>query len=55
VTYVVDEEGTIAAVFHHEFQVLRHMDDVRQFFEKRSRTRSIEPSSGPRTSLEPKK
>jgi peroxiredoxin Q/BCP len=55
VTYVVDEEGTIAAVFHHEFQVLRHMDDVRQFFEKRSRTKSIEPVVRPRTSLEPKK
>jgi peroxiredoxin Q/BCP len=40
VTFVIDEEGVVAAVFHHEFQVLRHMDDVRQFFEKRSRTKA---------------
>jgi peroxiredoxin len=38
VTYVIDEQGMIAAVFHHEFQVLRHMDDVRQFLEKRARS-----------------
>ena len=57
VTYVIDEEGTIAAVFHHEFQVLRHMDDVRQFFEKRVRSKSIEPkhSLSPPPSDEPKK
>jgi len=60
VTYVIDEDGMIAAMFHHEFQVLRHMDDVRQFFEKRTRAKSIEPkhslspSSSP-SSLEPKK
>src|SRR5690349_20004416 len=57
VTSVIDEEGLNAAVFHHEFQVLRHMDGVRLFFEKRSRSRSLEPKepSGPRPSLEPKK
>jgi peroxiredoxin len=56
VTYVIDEEGLIAAVFRHEFQVLRHMDDVRLFFEKRLRTRAIEPKQGvARPSLEPKK
>jgi thioredoxin-dependent peroxiredoxin len=57
VTYVIDEEGVVAAVFHHEFQVLRHMDDVRQFFEKRQRTKLLEPTQGlvPRPSLEPKK
>ena len=56
VTYVIDEEGTVAAVFHHEFQVLRHMDDVRQFFEKRSRTRANAPRPfGARPSVEPKK
>ena len=57
VTYIIDEEGVVAAVFHHEFQVLRHMDDVRQFFEKRLRSKSFEPkpSSSPRPSLEPKK
>jgi thioredoxin-dependent peroxiredoxin len=55
VTYVIDEEGTIAAMFHHEFQVLRHMDDVRKFFEKRSRAKFVEHSVHPRSSLEPKK
>ena len=57
VTYVIDEEGIVAAVFHHEFQVLRHMDDVRLFFEKRQRSKSAEPrpSSVPKPSLEPKK
>jgi thioredoxin-dependent peroxiredoxin len=57
VTYVIDEEGIVAAVFHHEFQVLRHMDDVRQFFEKRLRSKSLAPkeAAGPRSSLEPKK
>jgi peroxiredoxin len=56
VTYVIDEEGRIAAVFHHEFQVLRHMDDVRLFFEKRQRSTSLDPkASGPKTSLVPRK
>lgn len=57
VTYIIDEEGVIAAMFHHEFQVLRHMDDVRQFFEKRSRSKSVEPQHDgyPHPSLEPKK
>jgi peroxiredoxin len=57
VTFVIDEEGMVAAVFHHEFQVLRHMDDVRQFFEKRSRGKSdkapVSVGAGP--FLEPKK
>jgi peroxiredoxin len=57
VTFVIDEEGKVAAVFHHEFQVLRHMDDVRQFFEKRSRSKGGEVHASPsvRPSLEPKK
>jgi peroxiredoxin Q/BCP len=57
VTYIIDEEGVIVAKFHHEFQVLRHMDDVRQFFEKRSRAQSIDPKHSfvPSSSLEPKK
>jgi thioredoxin-dependent peroxiredoxin len=57
VTYIIDEEGLVAAVFHHEFQVLRHMDDVRQFFEKRLRSKPLEPRKafGSRPSLEPKK
>jgi len=57
VTYVIDEEGIVAAVFHHEFQVLRHMDDVRLYFEKRLRSKLPEPRPpfAPRTSIEPKK
>jgi thioredoxin-dependent peroxiredoxin len=47
VTYVIDEQGTIAAAFRHEFQVLRHMDDVRQFLEKRRKTQSIAPPPTP--------
>jgi peroxiredoxin len=57
VTYVIDEEGLVAAMFHHEFQVLRHMDDVRLFFEKRQRSKTTEPSAAlrPRPSFERKK
>jgi peroxiredoxin Q/BCP len=57
VTYVIDEEGVVAAVFHHEFQVLRHMDDVRLYFEKRLRSKSIDPKqvAMSRPSVEPKK
>ncbi|MEW5850869.1 MAG: peroxiredoxin [Myxococcota bacterium] len=28
VTYVIDEAGVVEAVFDHEFQVSRHLDDV---------------------------
>jgi len=35
ITFVVDEEGIVQAVFHHEVQISRHLDDVRQFLEKR--------------------
>lgn len=55
VTYIIDEEGVVAAVFHHEFQVLRHMDDVRQFFEKRLRSKSELRPPVARPSIEPKK
>jgi thioredoxin-dependent peroxiredoxin len=34
VTFVIDEEGTIAAVFRHEFQVTKHLDDVTRFLQK---------------------
>ena len=56
VTFVIDEDGAVAAVFHHEFQVLRHMDDVRQFFEKRSRSKASDapPSTSARPSPESK-
>jgi peroxiredoxin len=57
VTFVIDEDGAVAAVFHHEFQVLRHMDDVRQFFEKRSRFKASDApaSTSARPSPESKK
>ena len=40
VTYVIDEGGRVAAVFHHELQVLRHLDDVNAFLQKRSRPKT---------------
>jgi peroxiredoxin len=38
ITFVVDEEGVVRAVFHHEVQISRHLDDVRQFLERRKAT-----------------
>jgi peroxiredoxin Q/BCP len=35
ITFVIDEEGVIQAVFHHEVQISRHLDDVRRFLERR--------------------
>ena len=57
VTFIIDEGGRVAAVFHHEFQVLRHMDDVRHFFEKRTRAKTGEtlPPPNAHPSLEPKR
>jgi peroxiredoxin Q/BCP len=40
VTYVIDEGGRVAAVFHHELQVLRHIDDVKAFLQRRSRPKT---------------
>jgi peroxiredoxin Q/BCP len=31
VTYVIDRQGTIAGVFNHELQVVRHLDQVLHF------------------------
>jgi thioredoxin-dependent peroxiredoxin len=31
VTYVIDRQGTIAGVFNHELQVVRHLDQVLRF------------------------
>lgn len=31
VTYVIDRSGVIAGVFKHEFQVLKHLDEVLRF------------------------
>lgn len=38
VTYVVDPGGLVQAVFHHEVQVSRHLDDVLHFLRKQVRT-----------------
>ncbi len=37
ITFVVDEAGVIRAVFHHEVQISKHLDDVRRFLEERRR------------------
>jgi peroxiredoxin Q/BCP len=34
VTFVIDEEGVVQAVFRHEFQVVKHLDDVLHFLQK---------------------
>jgi peroxiredoxin Q/BCP len=34
VTYVIDRDGRIAGVFHHEFQVNKHLDEVLRFVRK---------------------
>jgi peroxiredoxin Q/BCP len=36
ITFVIDEQGVVQAVFHHEVQISRHLDDVRRFLEKRA-------------------
>ena len=46
ITFVVDEEGVVRAVFHHEVQISRHLDDVREFLETRASRRAT--SSGRR-------
>jgi peroxiredoxin Q/BCP len=37
ITFVLDEEGVVRATFHHEVQISRHLDDVREFLERRAR------------------
>ncbi|MBI2390902.1 MAG: peroxiredoxin family protein [Deltaproteobacteria bacterium] len=37
VTYVLDRRGTIAGVFKHEFQVLKHLDEVTRFVQALAR------------------
>ncbi len=34
VTFVIDREGIVAATFHHEVLVGKHLDDVRAFVKK---------------------
>lgn len=28
ITFVIDHEGIVRGVFHHEFQISRHLDEV---------------------------
>ena len=35
ITFVIDEQGLVQAVFHHEVQISRHLDDVMHFLERR--------------------
>jgi peroxiredoxin len=35
ITFIIDEQGIVRAVFHHEVQISRHLDDVLHFLEKR--------------------
>ena len=37
VTYVIDPEGLVAAVFHHELAIGRHETDVRDFLSRAAR------------------
>lgn len=43
VTYVIDREGVISGVFNHEFQVLKHLDEVLRFV----RTSTAPPRPSP--------
>jgi peroxiredoxin Q/BCP len=44
ITYLVDEQGNIEAVFHHELQVTRHIDDVlRALRERRASVAAASP------------
>jgi peroxiredoxin Q/BCP len=35
ITYLLDEQGVVLGVFHHEVQIWRHLDEVRRILEKR--------------------
>jgi peroxiredoxin Q/BCP len=36
-TFVIDPKGVVRAVFHHEFQISRHLDDVLNFLQRETR------------------
>jgi peroxiredoxin Q/BCP len=42
VTYVIDERGTVAAVFHHEIKVTSHVTDVLRWLEERPVSKTTE-------------
>jgi peroxiredoxin Q/BCP len=47
VTFVIDPDGVVRARFHHEVNVLRHIDDVLSFLrEHASSSPALPPSSG---------
>jgi peroxiredoxin Q/BCP len=37
ITVVLDEEGIVLGIFHHEVQIWRHLDDARRVLEQRAR------------------
>ncbi len=37
VTFVIDPEGRVAAKFHHELQISKHLDDVMRFLREQTR------------------
>lgn len=45
VTYVIDEGGEIIGVFNHEFQVLKHLDEVFRFVRSARTTWPPDPPS----------
>jgi peroxiredoxin Q/BCP len=45
VTYVVDEQGCVAALFEHEFQAWRHLDDVLEYLRLRRTSRRFRHAS----------
>jgi peroxiredoxin Q/BCP len=45
VTFVVDPEGVVRARFHHEVQVLKHIDDVVDFLQAQQASSPPSPSS----------
>ena len=46
VTFILNERGVVDAVFHHEFQVSRHLDDVLNHLRKRSGARGASGAGG---------
>jgi thioredoxin-dependent peroxiredoxin len=41
VTFLIDPEGVVQAVFHHEFQVSKHLDDVLHALERLQHDRKL--------------
>jgi len=43
VTFIIDPHGTIVARFHHELQVLKHLDQVLKFIQTAAKEKSEKP------------